>query len=548
MAEMPHLPRLLLALLAATWLRAADPPADPMPYTDAAILKGAGIADDGPALLDFFRKRTLTPGDRDTVAGLIRQLGSETFDDREKASKRLPPYGTAILPALREAAKDEDPERSRRAREAAERIEAAAVSGLPGAVARSLARKKVAGATAVLLAYLPFADDLGVEDEIVGVLLTLNAPKELADPSLAAALDDAHPAIRGAAAQVLGRRGNDGARKLLADREPRVRYRAAVGLIAARDRGAVPPLINLLGEEVGPLAWQVEEILFRIAGEKSPAVSVGAGGAEARVKARDAWRAWWKENGAEADLGLVEAGERLIGLTLGIEYNTGRVWECGPDGTPRWEIKGLQGPMEAQVLPGNRVLIAESNNKTISERDFQGKVLWKKVLPNEPSGVQRLPNGNTFVSTYTSVMEFDRDGKTVYEVSLPGGGSNAIRKARNGNVICAYDGEIVELDTKGTKVRSVPLPKQSMWVGIRDLPGDRFLVCNSTTGQVIEVDAAGKVLWGDGVRVAGACGLAKLPNGHVLVGAPNRIVELDRAGKEVWETRCPGYVRRVHRR
>ncbi len=380
-------------------------------------------------------------------------------------------------------------------------------------------------------------------------MLTLNPPLGKADPALAPALTDAHPALRGAAAHVLGRSGSDSqreaVRKLLADKDARVRFRAAIALIGARERAAVPPLIDLLGEDLGSLTYQVEDALFRLAGEQSLPTSVGLGGAEARIKGRDAWRGWWKDHGDKVDLARFEAGERLIGLTLGIEYNTGRVWECGPDGKTRWEIKGLQGPMEAQVLPGNRVLIAESNNKMISERDFQGKILWQKVLPHEPTGVQRLPNGHTFVSSYQWVMEMDRDGNTVFDFLLTSG-SNAIRKARNGNVICAHEAEIVELDTTGKKLRSIPLPKQSMWVGIRDLPGDRFLVGNSNTGRILEIDAAGKILWE--ATVPGACGIAKLPNGHVLVGTSNLAVELDRNGKRVWELPCPGYVRRIHRR
>jgi HEAT repeat protein len=541
--------RVLFLVLAVSLATAAEPPADETAPADERLLKDAGVAAEGPALLDFFRKRTLTAADRADLDRLIRQLGSDNFDEREAASKRLPEYGTTALPALRTAANDADAERARRAREAADRIEETAVTGLPGAAARMLARTKPAGATAALLAYLPFAADPGVEDEVLGALLTLNPTVGKADAALVPALADAHAARRGAAAHVLGRRGDDGqragVRKLLADKDARVRFRAAVALVAAEERSAVPPLIDLLGEDLGALTWQVEDALFRLAGEQSPPVSVGLGGAEARAKARDAWQRWWKDNGDKVDLSRFETGDRLLGLTLGIEYNTGRVWECGRDGVARWEIKGLQGPMEAQVLPGGRVLIAESNNKTISERDFQGKVLWQKVLPHEPTGVQRLPSGNTFVSSYNRAMEFDRDGKTVFDFDL-GGGSNAIRKARNGHVIFVTDNAINEVDETGKKVRSIPIPQQSMWVGVRDLPGDRFLVCNSNTGRIIEVDAAGKLLWE--ANLGGACGIAKLPNGHVLVGTSNLAVEVDRAGKRVWELSCPGYVRRIHRR
>ena len=46
----------------------------------------------------------------------------------------------------------------------------------------------------------------------------------------------------------------------------------------------------------------------------------------------------------------VGCGYGVLGMTLAIEFNTGRVWECGPDGTLRLDLRGLQGPMEAQIL------------------------------------------------------------------------------------------------------------------------------------------------------------------------------------------------------
>jgi outer membrane protein assembly factor BamB len=263
------------------------------------------------------------------------------------------------------------------------------------------------------------------------------------------------------------------------------------------------------------------------------------------VKTRDAWAAWWQKHGSTVDLALLDGRALLLGLTLGIEYNTGKVWEAGPDGVLRWELDNLSGPMDAQVLSAGRILVAEANAKRVSERDLKGTILWEKKLEAEPTGVQRLPSGNTFVSTYSSVMEFRRDGTQAWSFNLPGG-SNAIRKARNGNVIYATQSELVEVDSAGNRVRAVPIPKENMWVGIQDLPGDRYLLANSSTGRVVEIDKAGKVIW-EG-KVPGACGVERLPNGNTLVATSGRVVELDRTGKQLWERRSGGYVRRVHRR
>jgi hypothetical protein len=533
-----------LVLLA---LPAAEPPADDDKLADEKTLRDAGFGADAPAVLDFFRKRTLTEEDRKQFAALIRQLGADDFDKRERASNELRSRGAPVLPLLRAAQQSDDREVARRAEMLIQEIETTGPS-LPIAAARLLARHKPPEAVEVLLAYLPHADDDSVEEEVLNSLLALTPEKGKVGETLAAALKDDQPARRGAAGYVLGRKGTAeqtrAVRGLLVDKSAKVRFRTAQGLLAAHDKEAVPALVQLLEDGTPEMAWQVEDVLVALAGEKAPAVSIGDGGAADRRKCREEWSKWWKANGDAADLAVLDDRERLAGLTLGIEVNPSRLFECGPDKKIRWEIKTARGPMDAQVLPGGRVLFAEMDSHLVKECDFQGNVKWEKKIGDSPTGCQRLPNGNTFVSTYTSVMEFDRAGKEVFNFRIPG--SNAIRKHRNGNIVYTTAEAIVEVTTENREVRKVPLPKDSMWVGIQDLPGDRFMVANSSTGRVVEVDKGGKILW-EG-QVAGACGVWRVPNGHTLVAAPQRIVELDRAGKIVWEVAGEGYMRRVHRR
>jgi carboxyl-terminal processing protease len=56
------------------------------------------------------------PADPDPAAKLIRQLGSESFEEREAAARALEDLGLDALPALRQALADDDPEVRRRAR------------------------------------------------------------------------------------------------------------------------------------------------------------------------------------------------------------------------------------------------------------------------------------------------------------------------------------------------------------------------------------------------------------------------------------------------
>src|SRR5262249_55505252 len=157
------------------------------------------------------------------------------------------------------------------------------------------------------------------------------------------------PPRRAAAAYVLARVGTrehcEAVRKLLQDPVLKVRLRAAQGLLAARDRAAVPALIDLLDKAPDAWAGRVEELLYRLAGDKSPQLPPADTVAEARKKAGAAWRTWWSKNELAADLTRAADDEQRLGLTLIVEYDSlqgrrlGRVWECGRDGKPRWKIE-----------------------------------------------------------------------------------------------------------------------------------------------------------------------------------------------------------------
>src|SRR4051812_2563080 len=64
-------------------------PADTELSRAEKTLKDADIATDGPGLLAFFKARTPTPADRQRIAKLVPQLGDESFDVRDQASKEL---------------------------------------------------------------------------------------------------------------------------------------------------------------------------------------------------------------------------------------------------------------------------------------------------------------------------------------------------------------------------------------------------------------------------------------------------------------------------
>jgi outer membrane protein assembly factor BamB len=548
-------PLALAALLFPTPAVAYDPVAD------ECALRNAGVGTDGPALMQFFRSRTAGAADRDRITALIKQLGDDSFDQRERASAELLAIGPRAEPPLRDAVKhDPDPEVKRRAEDCLRQLAREGDLALPAAAARVLAARKPDGAVAVLLAYLPDAPGEIIADEVRAALATVAVKDGKADPVLLQALEDKLPVKRSAAAVALCQAGArdhfPAVRTLLHDRESSVRLRVALALAHAREKEAVPALIELLGDLPPSQAYEAEDVLRALAGEAAPDATPGKS-QEERTKCRDAWAAWWKKNGDKVDLAKLAEGVSL-GRTLivdrGLTPPGGRVLEVGRDGKVVWEIDGLNLPTDAQVLPGGRVLICEYSSRRLTERTTRGEIVWEKVLPVAGAasyllGAQRLANGHTFVATRTSLMELDRDGKEVWTYKHTGGAIYAARKSRTGEVaFITLEGTCVRLDANGKEVGSFPAGRVQIQGGIDLLPNGNVLVPLYSQNQVIEYDATGKAVWQ--VTVARPSSAVRLPNGHTLVSNAinQRVVELDRDGKEVWKVESVGRPYKAYRR
>src|SRR5262249_33646268 len=116
-------------------------------------------ATEGTATLTEFKKRTLTEADRVRVLALIKQMGDDDFNMRERAQEELQKLGNSVAPLLRQALAGGDEEVKKRAQKALDAIEKDKASSLLPVQARLIAYRKPAGAAEVLLAYLPFADE-----------------------------------------------------------------------------------------------------------------------------------------------------------------------------------------------------------------------------------------------------------------------------------------------------------------------------------------------------------------------------------------------------
>jgi len=103
------------------------------------------------------------------------------------------------------------------------------------------------------------------------------------------------------------------------------------------------------------------------------------------------------------------------------------VREYTPESKVAWEVKTPHWPFTAIRLPNGHTLINCTAGNLIIEVDAQGKIIWQltnddlpKPLINDACGGQRLPNGNTVLTSYhigvnrTKLIEVTPEKKVVW--------------------------------------------------------------------------------------------------------------------------------------
>lgn len=519
---------------------------------------------DGPALLALLREHTLTPPLSRKINEQIHKLGDDSYTTREAATKALLDLGRVTLPHLRQTLKGRDPEIALRARYLIDRIEQDPARSLPSAAVRLLALRKPPGAAEALLEFWPLAEEENVSDEVKKSLVLLARRDGQLEPALLRVLKEtgktpASPTIspalsvRAVVAEALvqggGRDGCAAARPLLKDKDANVRLRVALALVLTGEREAVAVLIDHLlvasDEQIG----QIEDVLTQLAGASAPEAPWGTEKA-VKQKCHAAWTAWWQSNGDRIDLAHLVA-RPWYGYTLLCDSSRHRVYEIDRQGKERWAIEGVPFPVDAWVVGGNRVIIAEYSGRKVSERDLQGKIIWSRPVPGQPVNVQRLANGHTFIATLNQIQEFDRAGQVVYTINNVGGQITAAYRARDGRIVCIgrNGSQCLLMDTTGKILKQFPSNRDGSWTsGIDLLANGHILITQPNRQKVAEYDRNGKLIIE--VHAPQATTATALPNGHFLIAssAARRAYEVDREGKVVWEHKSGGNIFRARRR
>jgi hypothetical protein len=491
----------------------------------------------GELLLRELQARTLTDEELDRSQALLRKLETDQGESGKTAARDLVALGARVTPLLRRAVQRDHPNLSPAAARCLDAIEREYPPvPLPEAMFRMLPLRQPPGTVAGLLAFLPCAENEETVVRLARLLGEIGVMEGKPDAALVKALDDRASVRRGVAGVALwrGRALDDipSVRKLLTDKDVEVRRRVAQELAEAGDKEGTVALCGVLVDLPQERAWEIEEVLERLAGGKAPA-TMTADPLDWKKVAAD-WRQYWQGDRAKvvmSESSVPASGGTLRGFTLLVQPQSNTVTELGTNGKPRWTLTGLQNPIDAQVLANQHVLVAEQGR--VTERDLRGKVLWK-IEGIQPIGVQRLQNGHTFIPCNNLLLEVDRAGKDVLRVQVQG--FAAARRLGDGRIIAFDRQNVIQLDKAGREVKRLPLQVGIGGAGVNEvLDNGHVFALSPGMGNITEFDMEGKEV--AHFDQPGAVNGFRMPNGHTLVMVQGtKYIELDKKWKPIKET------------
>jgi len=311
-------------------------------------------------------------------------------------------------------------------------------------------------------------------------------------------------------------------------------------LADAGRREALAALAGLLESNDAKVRAEADGVLRAVTGQ-----SFGydpAGKPDDRAKAVAAWKAWVEKEGAKAELifPLAKARTRLGRIAVTVFGSASKVVILDERKAVVTQFAVPGGAWAVQLLDDGTVLVGSSDEKSITEYDMSGKVLWQaKDLPGPPMSVRKLASGRVLAALADAgtVAEIDRDGKVAWSAKLEGRPASAER-LESGNTLVAVhrakgdQGYVGELDKDGKivwKIDDVPDPQRAT-----RLPGGKTFVVLTNAGQVAEYDAKGKQVWASNAMGGPVFDAAVLRNGNILVADNNGLREIDRKGKVLW--------------
>jgi outer membrane protein assembly factor BamB len=332
---------------------------------------------------------------------------------------------------------------------------------------------------------------------------------------------------------------------LLNSDEPRVRYKVALAFAKLGDKRSIEPLVSSISSVSQWESSLLDHFLRKLLPTNPPPVG---------LPQPELQKEWAKRT---TDSSIIPEAQiafnaKNMGKTLVVLLDAGRIIMLDSSNNILWKIDNLQFPLDAQILPDEKVLVAEHQGNKVTERNKKGEIIWEKKIDG-PLAVQKLEDGSIFIASKTNIVFVDQKGKEISEFTPPN--NEPIMKANiasNGDICLVLstpqgNAKFVRFDKNKKPVATYDIDVRTSGGKVDILPNGNSLITEVYGNRVIEFNNEGKEVWKFECEQPVAA--VRLPNGNTLVTSMTQMkaLEIDPKGKEIWSYKSNTRVTRAFR-
>jgi hypothetical protein len=516
---------------------------------DEKTLADAGLKSDGNSLIQFLARRSEDKFDPIQIKALISKLGDDNFETREQTSATLNAIGIAALPELKNASKSPDVEISRRAKDCIQKIEEGSRKFVVAASIRLLGTKKPEGALQALISYSQFSELDQTTEDLIHAITATGSENGTPSKIILDAIRSDKSVVKTLCAEALANINPELFKKetlsLLNSDEPRVRYKVALAFAKLGDKRSIEPLVSSISSVSQWESSLLDHFLRKLLPTNPPPVG---------LPQPELQKEWAKRT---TDSSIIPEAQiafnaKNIGKTLVVLLDAGKIIMLDSSNNILWKIDNLQFPLDAQILPDEKVLVAEHQGNKVTERNKKGVIIWEKKIDG-PLAVQKLEDGSIFIASKSNVIFVDQKGKEISEFTPPN--NEPIMKANiasNGDICLVLstpqgNAKFVRFDKNKKPVATYDIDVRTSGGKVDILPNGNSLITEVYGNRVIELNNEGKEVWKFECEQPVAA--VRLPNGNTLVTSMTQMkaLEIDPKGKEIWSYKSNTRVTRAFR-
>ena len=472
---------------------------------------------------------------------LVKDLNSNDYLVREKATRSLKLMTTVPKLQLAAAMKAADPEVAYRARVILDYVESRnrrdTEQGIIESVCTIVQARQIKGLANVLLETLKLVEDPNTQAAVGKALAAsvIETDAQLLKSGIRSEVASQRIASSAGLLKLLGSDATDVLLRCLeSEKDDRVRLAIARSLANIGVRDSLPILVGLLDSKEMGVRVECGQVLQALTDLRFDFVAYD--GAEKRKKSVEQWQAWLADNAETAELQFPIIEKHLVvGRILYADYKLGKAVEVDMNGKELWSVK-QNSAWNVQGLPNGHRLVTSYSGRVVIEYDRDGQEVWKlDRTPGELMGLHRLDNGNTLVGCGTKVVEYQRDGTSIWEANAKGRVSNCQRLNNGNTLLSLFDKNmVVEIDRQGQTVWSIDTPQNPM--SAQRTREGTTLIATLGDPRVREFDQRKRLVWEHSVQ-GGNSAAIRLPNGDTLINSRTEIQLVSPDKKVRWSVK-----------